>query len=128
MKEQLEHIHRNAMAALQAAATDGDVEALRVRYLGRKGELTEVVRGLRDVAAVERPILGAYLNEIKADLERRIDSSLAALRAAARERQVAAERVDVTLPGRLRVPGRQHPITQTMQHVVDIFVSLGFDV
>ena len=92
MRAQLEQIHRDARAALQAASTEAAVEQLRVRFLGRKGLLTEVVRGLRDVPPAERPALGAYLNEIKDDVEHRVDSSLAGLRAAARDRQVAAER------------------------------------
>jgi phenylalanyl-tRNA synthetase alpha chain len=128
MRARLEQIHREALAALDTASTDAAVEQLRVHFLGRKGVLTEVVRGLRDVPPGERPALGAYLNEIKDDVERRVEGSLAALRAAARDRQVAAERLDVTLPGNWRVPGRLHPLTQTMEHIVGIFVGMGFDV
>ena len=128
MREQLEHIHREALAALEHAPTEADVEQLRVRYLGRKGTLTDIVRGLRDVPPADRPTLGAYLNEIKNDVERRIETSLAALRAAARARQVASERVDVTLPGQTRVPGHLHPITQTIDEVTRIFTGLGFEV
>src|SRR5579862_6729887 len=98
MRARLEQTHREALAALEAAGDEDAVEQLRIRFLGRKGVLTEVVRGLRDVPPAERPALGAYLNEIKDDVERRIDGSLTALRAAARNRQVAAERLDVTLP------------------------------
>jgi phenylalanyl-tRNA synthetase alpha chain len=128
MREQLEQIHRDALAALQTAATEAEVEQLRVRFLGRKGLLTEIVRGLRNVPPAERPVLGAYLNEIKDAVAGRVDSSLSRLRAAARDRQVAAERTDITLPGNWRVPGRLHPITQTMEHIVSIFVGMGFDV
>ncbi len=128
MRARLEQIHRDALEALQVASEDAAVEQVRVRFLGRKGMLTEEVRGLRDVPPGERPVLGAYLNEIKDDIEQRVESSLAALRTAARERQVAAEHVDVTLPGNWRVPGRLHPLTRTMEHIVSIFVSMGFDV
>jgi phenylalanyl-tRNA synthetase alpha chain len=128
MRAQLEEIHREALAALAAASTEAAVDQLRVHFIGRKGVLTEVVRGLRDVAPGDRPAVGAYLNEIKQDVERRIEDSLAALRAAARERQVAAERSDVTLPGTWRVPGHIHPLTQTMEHIVGIFAGMGFDV
>src|SRR5262249_31364091 len=100
MKARLEEIHRDALAALHAATSEAEVEQLRVRFLGRKGDLTNAVRGLREVPPSERPALGAYLNEIKDDVERRIDSALGAVRAAARAHQLATEKVDVTLPGR----------------------------
>jgi len=128
MKSTLDRIHRDALSALEMAATESDVEQLRVRLLGRKGELTLAVRGLREVPAADRPAIGALLNEIKHDVEQRIEQALLRLRGAARARQVAAERVDVTLPGRARVLGHLHPITQTMDETVDIFVALGFAV
>jgi phenylalanyl-tRNA synthetase alpha chain len=128
MKATLERIHRDALAALEASQSEAEVEQLRIRFLGRKGELTEAVRSLRDVPSAERPAAGAYLNEVKDDVERRIEASLAALRVAARDRQIAAERIDVTLPGRHRVPGHLHLITQTLEEMVDIFVGLGFSV
>ena len=112
MKATLERIHRDALAALQAARTEAEVEQLRIRFLGRKGELTEAVRGLRAVPPSERPEIGAYLNQVKDQIERRI----------------ATERIDVTLPGRHHVPGHLHPITQTLEEMVDIFVGLGFSV
>jgi len=128
MKEQLAEIHRDAIAALDSSGSEADVEAVRVRVLGRKGQLTELVRGLRDVPPEDRPAVGAYLNQIKDDLETRIDGALRRLRDAARLAQVAAERTDVTLPGRRRVAGRLHPISRTMEEIVDIFVGLGFSV
>jgi len=128
MKARLEQIHRDALMALQGATAETEVEELRVRFLGRKGELTNAVRGLRELPPAERPTVGAYLNEIKDDLERRIDGTLATLRAAARARQLVTEKVDVTLPGRRRVPGHIHQITQTIEEMVDIFVGLGFTV
>lgn len=128
MKATLERIYRDALAALEASQSEAEVEQLRIRFLGRKGELTEAVRSLRDVPSAERPAAGAYLNEVKDDVERRIEASLAALRVAARDRQIAAERIDVTLPGRHRVPGHLHLITQTLEEMVDIFVGLGFSV
>jgi phenylalanyl-tRNA synthetase alpha chain len=128
MKATLERIHRDALAALEASQSEAEVEQLRIRFLGRKGELTEAVRSLRDVPSAERPAAGAYLNEVKDDVGRRIEASLAALRVAARDRQIAAEHIDVTLPGRHRVPGHLHLITQTLEEMVDIFVGLGFSV
>jgi phenylalanyl-tRNA synthetase alpha chain len=128
MRPQLEEIRQAAAAALQAATTEAEVEQLRLRFLGRKGELTTVVRALRDVPPADRPVLGALLNEIKDEVERRIAGALSELRAAARARQLARDVVDVTLPGRRRIPGHVHPISQTMEEIVDIFVGLGFSV
>ena len=126
MKATLERIHRDALAALQTVQTEAEVEQLRIRFLGRKGELTEAVRGLREVPPAERPAIGAYLNQIKDEVERRIEESLTLLRQAERERRIAAERADVTAPGRHRIPGHLHPLTQTLEEIVDIFVALGF--
>jgi len=128
MQTELETLHRDALAALAAATSDAEVEAIRVGFLGRKGRLTEAVRGLRAVASDERPAVGALLNRIKDDVEARIERALADLRAAERARRVAAERVDVTAPGRRRAAGHLHPITQMMEEIVDIFVALGFSV
>jgi len=128
MKATLERIHRDALAALEASQSEADVEQLRVRFLGRKGELTEAVRGLRALPPAERPAIGAYLNQVKDEVEQRIEAALADLRRALRDQQLATDRVDVTLPGRRRVPGHLHLITQTLEEMVDIFVGLGFSV
>ena len=128
MKATLERIHRDALAALQTVQAEAEVEQLRIRFLGRKGELTEAVRGLREVPPAERPAIGAYLNQIKDEVERRIEESLTLLRQAERERRIAAERADVTAPGRHRIPGHLHPLTQTLEEIVDIFVALGFSI
>ncbi|MCK6555477.1 phenylalanine--tRNA ligase subunit alpha [Candidatus Binatia bacterium] len=128
MKEQLAEIHRDAIAALEASGSEAEVDAVRVRFLGRKGQLTELVRGLRDVPPAERPTVGAYLNDIKDDLEARVAAAQLRLRDAARVARVAAERTDVTLPARRRAAGRLHPISRTMEEIVDIFVGLGFSV
>ena len=126
MKADLERIRGAAVAVLEASTSEADVEQVRIRFLGRKGELTNAVRRLRDVPPAERPAVGAYLNEIKDEVERRIESALALLRAATQARRLAAEQVDVTLPGRRRVTGHLHPVTQTLEQIVDIFVALGF--
>ena len=128
MKVTLERIHHAALAALAASTSEDEVEQVRIRFLGRKGELTTAVRGLRDVDPAERPAIGAHLNEIKGDVEQRIEAALAERRAATRARQLATEHIDVTLPGRRRLPGHIHPISQTMEEMVAIFVGLGFSV
>jgi len=128
MIEALSRIRAEALAALDRCHGEAEVEGIRVRYLGRKGELTNVVRQLRDVPAEERPAVGVRLNEIKDELERRIDESLSRARAAARAQRVAGERIDVTLPGRRPARGSLHPIAQVMEELIDIFCTLGFSV
>lgn len=128
MKDELERIHRESLASLDGATSEAEVEQLRVRLLGRKGALTDLVRQLRNVSAEDRPALGAHLNQVKDDVEQRIEAALISLRRAEREARVAAERVDVTAPGRYRIPGRLHPLTRTMEDIVDVFVAMGFEV
>jgi phenylalanyl-tRNA synthetase alpha chain len=128
MKDTLEQIRQQASTALLNATTETDVEQLRVRFLGRKGELTNAMRGLRDVDPADRPAIGALLNEVKDELEQRIEGALRELRAIARTQALERDRVDVTIPGRRPIQGRLHPITQTMEQIVDIFVGMGFSV
>ncbi|MBI1817033.1 MAG: phenylalanine--tRNA ligase subunit alpha [Deltaproteobacteria bacterium] len=128
MKETLEQIRSAALAALAIAKTDAEIELLRVQYLGRKGELTLVVRQMRDVAPEDRPAMGVVLNAIKDELETRITQTLVDLRAAERARRASEERVDITLPGRRRLPGSLHPLTQVMEELIAVFGGLGFSV
>src|SRR3990170_7411950 len=128
MREDLERLRAAAIEALARDGSEEGIEAVRVRFLGRKGELTAVVRQMRGLSPEERPVMGALLNEVKDDLERRIVEALAAARAAAPNRRIAGERIDVTLPGRRLRLGRLHPLTQVMEELIDIFCGLGFSV
>jgi len=127
MKDALESIRAAAAEALAAAHDEAAIEAVRVRFLGRQGELTTVVRRMRDVEAAERPAMGALLNAIKDDVEARIAAALHAAQRAARAARAAA-RIDVTVPGRRPEPARLHPLLRTMDEIVDIFCGLGFSV
>lgn len=128
MKEHLIELHQRALAQLAQVQTEDEAEQLRIRLLGRKGELTTIVRSLKDVPPEERPQMGARINEIKDDIEQRLVAELARLREAARAEQISRERIDVTVPGRRRMVGHLHPITRTLNEVVDVFVALGFSV
>lgn len=127
MEARLEALRREALANLGAARSEEEVEVVRLRYLGRKGELTSLLRSLREVSHEERPRLGALINRVKEELEAQIE--IARRRASARdlEERLRKERVDVTSPGRRRLLGRLHPVTRTMEEIVDIFVALGFE-
>jgi phenylalanyl-tRNA synthetase alpha chain len=127
MKEALESIRRTAADLLAAAGDEAAVEALRVRYLGRQGELTTVVKQMRDVAPADRPAMGALLNATKDEIESRITAALAAARGAARQAR-AGERIDITAPGRRPLLGRTHPLLRVMDEITDVFRGLGFSV
>jgi phenylalanyl-tRNA synthetase alpha chain len=128
MRDRLREIQGTAEAALAACTSEAELEDLRIRFLGRKGDLTLAVRQFRDVDAAERPVIGALLNEIKDDLERRISDAIEQARARERARRVSSERIDVTIPGRGLPGGHIHPITQQLDELIAIFAALGFSV
>ena len=128
MKEQLSAIRAAVIAALGACRSAGEVENVRVQYLGRKGELTAVTKGLRDAAPEERPALGALINEVKDEVERLIAAALERTRAEERARRAAEERIDVTIPGKRPALGRLNPITQVLDELIDVFMGFGFSV
>ncbi|HVN27285.1 MAG TPA: hypothetical protein VMT64_02305, partial [Candidatus Binataceae bacterium] len=116
------------MSELSDSASDDQIEAVRVRVLGRSGELTEIMRGMRNVPNEERPAMGQLINQIKREVEERIEHLKLALKQAELERSLSEARLDVTLPG-VRLPrGRIHPITQMLERMLDIFVSMGFEI
>jgi len=128
MKAALEQIRQDALAALQAATTEAEVEQLRVRYLGRKGSLTEIVRTLRDASPEERPALGAAINEAKREVEARLAEVGGRLAGESLARSLAEDRIDVTQPGRQRPRGHVHPLRAIEDEIVDIFTGMGFRV
>ena len=110
-----------------AAADEGALEDLRVRYLGRRGSLTTILRGLGDLPPEARPVVGQRANAVKAAIEGALEARRLALRAAARV-GLAADRLDSTLPGRPPMLGGLHPLTATLEDILEIFASLGFAV
>src|ERR1700720_854740 len=128
MREQLEALRAAAMAELGDGASAEQIEAVRVRVLGRGGELTDVMRRMREVPNEERPAIGQLVNQIKREIESRIEALQERQRAAALERSLGEARIDVTLPG-ARIPrGRLHPLTLVMEQMLDIFSEMGFEV
>ena len=128
MKEQLEQIKQNALAALDAASTPAALEELRVKLLGKKGELTAVLKQMGKLSAEERPVMGQLANSVRASIEEKLESRKADIHAAALEAKLAAEAVDVTIPGKTVSIGHQHPMNQVLQTIKDIFVGLGYQV
>ncbi|MGM9590220.1 MAG: phenylalanine--tRNA ligase subunit alpha, partial [Faecousia sp.] len=128
MKEQLELIKQKSMEALSAAETPAALEELRVRLLGKKGELTAVLKMMGKLSAEERPIMGQMANAVRAEIEAKLEERKAAIHAAALEAKLAAEAIDVTIPGETVEVGHQHPMNQVLQEIKDIFVGMGYTV
>jgi phenylalanyl-tRNA synthetase alpha chain len=128
MRAALERIRQAALADLDKCQSPAALEDVRVRVLGRKGELTAVLRGMREIAEAERPAMGELANTIKAEVEERIAAIRAQLEEQTLAKSLAEERIDVTLPG-VRFPrGHLHPLTQVLDEIVGIFVEMGFAV
>ena len=117
-----------AREAIERAGSSTELEALRVRFLGRQGALTQLLRSLGTLPPEERPLVGAAANEVKRELEALLDSRLAAAVERERRQQRQQARLDLTLPGRRPPPGAIHPLTRVHDEIVSIFVGLGFSV
>ena len=128
MREQLEQIKHNALAALDAASTPAGLEELRVKLLGKKGELTAVLKQMGKLSPEERPVMGQLANTVRASIEEKLEARKAEIHAAVLEAKLAAEAVDVTIPGKKFPLGHQHPMNQVLQQIKDIFVGLGYQV
>ena len=128
MKEQLEQIKAKALADLAAAADMSALDAVRVRVLGKKGELTAVLKQMGKLSAEERPVMGQMANAVRAKLEEALEKRRAALDAAALESKLEAEAVDVTIPGKPVEMGHQHPMNRVLQEVKEIFIGMGYQI
>ena len=128
MKEQLEIIRREALAAMDEAADSQALEALRVKYLGKKGELTAVLKQMGKLSPEERPVMGQVANAVRADIEEKLEAVKAKLAAKALEAKLQAEAVDVTIPGVPVTHGHKHPMSIVLDECKDIFVEMGFEV
>ena len=128
MKEQLELIKQSALEALNAAQTPADLEEIRVKYLGKKGELTAVLKMMGKLTAEERPVMGALANTVRAEIEEKLEAAKSDIGAKVLEAKLAAEAIDVTIPGQEVKLGHQHPMNMVLQEIKDIFVGMGYTV
>ena len=126
MRDTLERIRQEAME--QLASPDADLEQIRIRYLGKKGELTAVLRGMGKLTAEERPVIGQLANEVRADIEAAIAAQGEKAAAAALEKKLATERIDVTMPGRAPAIGQRHPLAIVQRDMEEIFIGMGFQI
>ncbi len=128
MKEQLQQIKASVEAALKDASTLEALEEIRIKYMGKKGELTAVLKGMGKLTPEERPVIGALANEIRQNLEKEIDSKKTAIESKLEEEKLKSEVIDVTMPGKHKGTGKLHPMTQVMNSLKEIFMGMGFSV
>ncbi len=127
-REQLEQIRAEAEAALENAASLQELDAVRVKYLGKKGELTAVLKTMGKLSPEERPIVGQMANEVREVISAGIDRRNELLKAAQQELKLKAETIDVTLPGAKVEIGHRHPLSIVLDEVKEIFLGMGFEV
>lgn len=128
MEQQLKSLKAEAIEAFSAVQSLNALNELRVQYLGKKGSLTSLLRGLGSLSPEERPKVGQMVNEVRAELETILNAKNAELKTAELTARLAAEKIDVTLPGRVSQVGHLHPLTLTLNRIKSIFMQMGFDV
>ena len=128
MKQQLEAIRAGALEAIAATAESSELEALRVKYLGKKGELTAVLKQMGKLSPEERPVMGQMANEVRAALEEAIAAQSAVLEEKALADRLAAETLDVTIPGKQVEIGHKHPMYTALDEFKEIFINMGFEI
>ena len=126
MRETLEKIRKEALEALSAPSAE--IEELRIRYLGKKGELTAVLRGMGKLSAEERPVIGQLANDVRAEIEKKIDELNQKKNAALLEAKLRAEKLDVTVPGDDVRAGHFHPLSLVQRQLEDIFLGMGYSI
>ena len=128
MKEKLQALREQALHELGELHAPKELEDFRVRYMGKKGELTGLLRGMGALPAEERPAMGQLVNELRSRLESAVEERASAIRAALQEKRLKDETIDVTLPGKKAPAGGLHPLNLVLEELVGIFQSMGFDV
>lgn len=128
MKEQLEKIRAQAKEQFKTAESVKIIDDLRVRFLGKKGELTAILKQMGSLSAEERPIIGQLANDVRKDIETTLEETLKEIKAKQQELKLKAEKLDITMPGKKPQKGGLHPLNIVLNDMIDIFQSMGFDV
>src|SRR5262249_255260 len=128
MKERLLALKEEALRELEQASGAGQLNDMKIKYLGKKGPLTEILRGMGALSAEERRVIGQVANEVREAIEELLNRKMEAAQREETENRLRQESIDVTLPGRPKPSGSIHPITRVVQEVEDIFIGMGFTV
>ena len=128
MEEQIKMIKQTSEKEIASAKELKALEDLRVKYLGKKGELTAVLRGMKDLTPEQRPVIGSLVNEVRDELEKQIREKEAKLKQELLNKKIESEKIDITLPSTKVRRGSLHPVTRIIEDMEDLFVSMGYDV
>ncbi len=128
MKQKLNEILENARKEFENIKNGRELEDARVKYLGKKGELTKVLRGMGGLSPEERPVIGKLANEVRGEIEKLIEDVSSNVEKAALAARLEKEKIDVTIPGRKRGIGKKHPLTQAIEEMEEIFIGLGYGI
>lgn len=128
MKEKLQSIMKQAMDRLNDVKELKILDEIRVEFLGKKGELTQVLRGMKDLSAEERPVIGQMANEVREAIETKLEEAKNELAAKVQEMKLRAEVIDVTMPGKRRKIGHRHPMNLVVDEIKEIFLGMGYKI
>ena len=128
MKEQLEKIEVLARKEISSCDAVKALDELRIKFLGKKGELTAILKQMGKLSPEERPVVGQLANKVRSDIEEALSSKLANLKSQAQEAKLREERIDITLPGKVSPIGKLHPLTKVENEIREIFVGMGFEI
>ena len=128
MKQKLEEIKSLGLSAIKDAVDEKEIDEIRVRILGKKGELTAILKQMGGLSPEERPIIGQLANKIRSELEQAIETAAKSFKQKAEELKLKKETIDITMPSKAAVSGGLHPLNTVLNDMIDIFQSMGFDV
>lgn len=128
MKEQILTIQENATKEIGEAESLQELDSVRVKYLGKKGELTSVLRGMGALSAEERPIIGSLVNKVRDEIEELISEKESNFKQAELNKKLEKEKLDITLPSKKTIRGSEHPLNRTIEEIEDLFISMGYEV
>ena len=128
MKEQLNAIYEKAIESIKNAEQMKDIDELKVKILGKKGELTGILKGMGKLAPEERPVIGELANKIRADIENKIDETKKEFAAKEQQKKLNEETIDVTMPGKKCECGHKHPMSIVIDEISDIFIGMGYEI
>jgi phenylalanyl-tRNA synthetase alpha chain len=128
MNDSLETLQGEVLDRIQQSGSEAEIEQLRVEILGRKGRLTLLLRGLKDLPAEERPRAGEQLNQLRREIEARLEERLGIIKEHSKAQTLKEDKIDITLPGSRWERGGSHPLTLVIDEIIDIFAGMGFEI
>ena len=128
MQEKLIKIKEAAFSEISVAEDSAVLEEIRVKYLGKKGELTTILRGMGSLTPEERPLVGKLVNEAKSEVEAKLEENIKRIKEAEKNAKLASEIIDISLPGKKNIIGKRHPLDLTLERMKEIFISMGFNI